>query len=53
MKWRIFKLQPNFDRTVGVNTQTVKCDFNGAWDYSPVACVPLNCPEVSVCYIVH
>ena len=47
----IIKLQPNFNRTA--LTQTVKCDFNGDWDYSPVACIPLNCIQVSVCYIVQ
>ena len=34
----------NYDRST--NTQTVKCDFNGEWDYDPIICEPLTCNEV-------
>ena len=43
-----FQLPTNTDQTnldFGTNTQTLKCLVSGDWDFDPVKCVPLECPE--------
>ena len=43
-----YSLQDNYNTTTGVNTQTLTCNFHGAWSHSIIPCEPLQCVEVKI-----